>query len=323
MARMPDTNLIYLLIFVFAGVIEEIAKQLIVRTVDKYKMIIQTINESIQFSLIAALGFSFAENIYYFYTISSQLGFRQLLGTFLFRSIFTTCAHLIFSGFFGYYYGIAKFSMNIMEEKRATGKKQLLTMWLADAMDITKFEAYKQLSILKGAMIAIFMHVIFNLLLQFDQIIPAACYIALSFIALRQLFYRKSGRLILVSQKDSGKQSTMARKDEDVVIELLGMWFNGKKFVDVIHICQRLLERDPENKVVQLFKAKALDKLGGNDVYTQILNNIFPSRNVKSLAEMVKEKKSEQINEVPAFQPKPEKHQEEKPPDSDHYELKI
>ena len=52
------------------------------------------------------------------------------------------------------------------------------------------------------------------------------------------------------------KPSSMAGKDEDVVVELMGMWFQEKKFVDVLHMCQRLLERDPDNRVVKLFKAR-------------------------------------------------------------------
>jgi RsiW-degrading membrane proteinase PrsW (M82 family) len=323
-ARIPETSLMYVILFVFVGVIEEIAKQLIVRTVDKYKLIIQTINESIQFSLIAALGFSFAENAFYFYSIYTQLGAGQLFVSFIFRSVFTTCAHLIFSGFFGYYYGIAKFSLNIVEQTRIIGKKQRISSWLAEKLDITTFEAYKQLTILKGAMIAISMHAVFNLLLQFNQLIIVVLYIILSFIILRRLFYRRSGRLILISEKEEGKESTMPKKDEDVVIELLGMWFKENRFVDVIHICQRLLERDPGNKVVQLFKAQAVDKIGSNDVYGKILNNIFPDKNVKSIMVLIKEKGKEEIkNPIQQQKFEPDTLPAPKPAEPDHFDLKL
>ena len=72
--------------------------------------------------------------------------------------------------------------------------------------------------------------------------------------------------------------STMAQKDEEVVLELLGMWFQQKRYVDVIHICQRLLERDPSNMVVQLFKTKALDKMDSDSVYQKILGSLFPKK---------------------------------------------
>ncbi|MBI4975566.1 hypothetical protein HZC20_02710 [Candidatus Peregrinibacteria bacterium] len=70
----------------------------------------------------------------------------------------------------------------------------------------------------------------------------------------------------------------MAKKDEDVVVELLGMWFNDKKYVDVIHICERLLERDPDNNVVKLFKAKAMDKMNEKDTYKNILGSVIKTK---------------------------------------------
>ncbi len=290
LARMENTTLIFLLLFTFAGAIEEIAKQLIVRAVDKYKNIIQTINESISFSLVAALGFSFGENIYYFYNIQTQLGTDNLLQAVIFRGIFTTCAHLIFSGFFGYYYGIAKFSMHIMEHNRITGEKHSFTRGIADLLDISDCDAYRQLMILKGALIAITMHVVYNFLIEINQLLLVICYILLSAIMLRQLLFKKSGRLVLVEEKGSGRHSTIASKDEAVVLELLAMWFKQKRYVDVIHICQRLLVRDPSNKVVALFKANAMDYLDEEDVYNQILKKIFPDRRKRSLEELAEKK---------------------------------
>lgn len=287
-AGIQSQNLNFLLLFISVGIVEEIVKQGLVRIIDRRYLLIQTINESIQYSLVAALGFSFAENIFYIYSIYTQLGIQQLFVPYLFRSVFTTCAHLIFSGFFGYYYGIAKFSLNIVEQSRWTGKKERFTRWLAHRLAISTFEAHKQITILKGAIIAISMHAIFNFLLQFNQIIPVVLYISASYLLLRHLLHQRTGRLILVAGEEG--QSTMPKKDEDVVIELLGMWLKQKRFVDVIHICQRLLERDPGNKVVELFKAKAIDKIGTKDAYGKMLQNLFPKKEVKSLAAIAKER---------------------------------
>ena len=70
----------------------------------------------------------------------------------------------------------------------------------------------------------------------------------------------------------------MAKKDEDVVVELLGMWFQQEKYVDVMHICERLLERDPDNNVVKLFQAKAMDKMDDKDTYKKILGTVLKQR---------------------------------------------
>ena len=71
----------------------------------------------------------------------------------------------------------------------------------------------------------------------------------------------------------------MAKKDEDVILELLAMWFQNKRYVDVLHICERLLERDPDNTVVQLFKAKAMDAMDEKSAYKKILGSVLKSQN--------------------------------------------
>lgn len=342
--NIQNQNLNFLFLFIAVGIVEEIVKQTLVRVIDRHYLLIQTINESIQYSLIGALGFSFAENIFYIYSIYTQLGIQQLFVAYLFRSIFTTCAHMIFSGIFGYYYGIAKFSMNIVEQSRWTGKRQRLSTWVGNRFGISTFQAYKQLTILKGALMAIFAHAVFNFLLQFNQLVPVVFYVVIGFFSLLYLLKQRSGKLILISDFNKEGQSTMATKDEDVVIELLGMWFNEKKFVDVIHICQRILQRDPGNKVVELFKAKAIDKLGSNDAYGKILKAIFPDKNLpKSIAAIAKEKEHEKkentsapartavpaepsVNESPAGIPLQSPEIDSPPPakaESGFYDLKL
>jgi hypothetical protein len=108
-----------------------------------------------------------------------------------------------------------------------------------------------------------------------NYILPVIGLVVAGYLYLRYLLHRKAGNLILVTDIDEKKQSSMGKKDEDVVLELIGMWFEQKKFVDVMHICERLLERDPDNNVVKLFKAKAMDKLDPNNPYRKILDNVI------------------------------------------------
>jgi RsiW-degrading membrane proteinase PrsW (M82 family) len=302
-SNFQDQNLHMIFLFISVGIVEEIVKQFLLRFIDRKYLLIQTINESIQYSLVAALGFAFAENIFYIYSIYSQFGIKQLFITYLFRAVFTTCAHMIFSGFFGYYYGIAKFSLNIVDQSKWLGKKQRITKFTGNLLKISNYEAYKKLTVLKGLFIAILLHATFNLLLQFNQIIIVAIFVLCSYFLLRKLLNQKSGRLILIADQDNQNRSTMANKDEEVVIELLGLWFKEKKFVDVIHICQRLLERDPGNKVVMLFKAQAADKLSNNDIYGKLLKTLFPTNEEKSLAKLMKEHPAEKQQKVASPEP--------------------
>jgi RsiW-degrading membrane proteinase PrsW (M82 family) len=276
-----DPNLHFLLIYAWVGISEEIIKQFIVRYLDNKFLLIQTINDSIRLSLISALGFSFAENIFYFYAIGTNFGLQSLFVAYLFRSIFTTCAHLVFSGFFGYFYGIAKFSISLFEQSNWQGKKFWFSHLVGRVMNISRIQAYQEATILKGLIIAILMHAFYDFILELNNrtgnpvyILITAVFITVSYFLLTRLLKNRAGKLILIPGND--QTSSMAKSDEDVVIELMGMWFNQGKFVDVIHICERLLKRDPGNKVIKLFKAQAMDKMDQKNPYKTILSKLFP-----------------------------------------------
>ena len=281
-----NPNLHFLLIYSWVGISEELIKQWMLRYLDTKYLLVETINDSIKLSLITALGFSFAENIFYFYQIGTNFGLTSLFVSFLFRSIFTTCAHLVFSGFFGYFYGLAKFSISIVEQSIEQGKKFFFSKLLARILSISKIQAYQEATILKGLFIAIAMHAFFDYTLQMNgatgnplYIVVAAVFIILSYTLLRHMLKNRASKLILVQGSNDEHPSTIAKTDEEVIVELLGMWFNKGKFVDVIHICERLLKRDPGNKVVQIFKAKAMDKTDPNSPYKLILSKLFPKQN--------------------------------------------
>jgi RsiW-degrading membrane proteinase PrsW (M82 family) len=283
--QIVNPNLHFLLIYSWVGISEELIKQWMLRFLDSKFLLVETINDSIKLSLIAALGFSFAENIFYFYQIGTHFGLGPLFVSFLFRSIFTTCAHLVFSGFFGYFYGLAKFSISIVEQSIEQGKKFFFSRFLARLFNMSKIQAYQEATILKGLFIAIAMHAFFDYTLQMNgstgnpiYIVIAAIFIIASYSLLRHMLKNRAGKLILIQDSNDGHPSTMAQTDEGVVVELLGMWFNKGKFVDVIHICERLLKRDPGNKVVQIFKAKAMDKMNPNNPYKLILSKLFPNQ---------------------------------------------
>lgn len=273
--NISDPTYYFVGIFIVVGIMEELFKQGMVRYVDSKTVLIQTINDSIRFSLVAALGFAFAENVVYFKTVMMVAPIQEVIVTFLFRSIFTACAHMIFSGIFGYFFGIAKFTIDITRKRHWEGKVYLGVHLMSRLFKIPYAQAFKEYKILQGLVIAIVLHAIFNYLLQMNQIIPVIILVVLGYSYLRYLLNRKAGNLILVTDISEKKKSTIGKKNEDVVLELIGMWFDQKKYVDVMHICERLLERDPDNNVVKLFKAKAMDQLDPNNPYRKILDTVF------------------------------------------------
>ncbi len=265
----------FLAIFLLFAALEEIFKMYIIVAIDKKQVLVKTIDDAIKYALTSALAFAFIENIYYLYTYWNSTSIRDLAGIFIFRSLFTACAHMIFSGIFGYYYGIGKFSIDITQQQKIMGQSHRIAKAISRVFNIPLSHAYQQQMIIKGPIIAILMHVAYNYLLQINKILPVIIFVILGYLFLQFLLNRKAGNMILVSDLSTSQRSTLAKKDEDVVVDLLGLWFKEKKYVDVLHICERLLERDPSNNVVKIFKAKAMDKLDDKDTYKGILNTII------------------------------------------------
>jgi len=269
---------IYIATFVLFGAMEEIIKQIVVILVDRKTLLIKTVGDSMRYSIASALGFSFIENSYYLMQFWPSLGLAQVAGMFIFRAIFTTCAHMIFSGIFGYHYGIGKFAIDISQQEAWVGKVSLPARIVSKIFKMPVSQAYQQEMIIKGMLFAIWMHASFNYLLELNIILPIIGFVLLGYAYLRFLLSRKTGNLMLVTDISTKKKSTLIKKDEDVVLELVGMWFKDKRYVDVIHICERLLERDPDNNVIKLFKAKAVDAIDQNDTYAKILGSVLKTK---------------------------------------------
>lgn len=268
----------YIATFMLFGAMEEIIKHYVVNTVDRKTLLISTIGDSIKYSLAAALGFSFIENIYYLYEFWPRISVGQLAGMYIFRSIFTTCAHLLFSGIFGYYYGVGKFSIDISKQEGFTGQTSKIAQIIKKIFRIPLSHAYHQHMVVKGLVIAIAMHTFYNYLLQINLVVPIVIFVILGYFYLRYLLNRKAGHLVLATDISTKEKSTLAPKDDTVVMELMGMWFKDKRYADVIHVCERILERDPDNNIIKLFKAKAKDKISDKNVYKKIINALIKTK---------------------------------------------
>lgn len=275
---------------VVVGVLEELTKSGVVRFIDKTKIGIQTVNDAVKFSILAGLGFAFTENIFYFYYIWQSSGFAGLIFPMIFRSIFTVCAHMVFSGILGYYYGIAKFSRPIMETKLWMGESSKGIKWFSKFLGTDEAKALQQYMLVKGLFVAMIMHAFFNFFLEFGYLIPVMVIVIGGFTYLLYLLAHKAGAITFTS---TGAASSIAKKDSDVVLELLGMWTKEGRYKDVVDICQRLLMRDPDNKVVKLFQAKAMDKAKLaklENSFTSLFKADEEKKNDRSIRTLVKQK---------------------------------
>ncbi len=255
--NITETHIAALATLIVVGILEELMKSGVVRVIGKTRIGIQTVNDAVKYSILAGLGFAFTENIFYFHRIwQESSGVGAFIFPVVFRSIFTVCAHMVFSGIFGYYYGIAKFSKPILETNLWMGERNKNIYWLSKILGTDEANAYRQFVLLKGLIIAMGIHAMFNFLLEFNQFLPVLLIVGGGFLYLLYLLAHKAGHIAF---DGTGQSATMQKRDVDVVLELLGMWTREERYKDVVDICQRLLLRDPDNKVVQLFLAKALD----------------------------------------------------------------
>ena len=188
--------------FMIVGIIEEVMKMISVKVVDDDE--IKTIDDSIEFFIIAALGFSFTENILYFYNIWLAHGSGNLFLPFLFRSSFSTFAHLLFSGVLGYYYGTAHFAKPILQEELRKNRKHW-TVWMSKVFFIKKETLFHEERLLEGLIISIGLHALFNILLEMNLTFMIVPFLVSGYLAINYLFDKKE------SHKNYGKYLTHFR----------------------------------------------------------------------------------------------------------------
>lgn len=186
-----------LLTFMIVGLIEEVMKFCSVKAVDENE--IKCIDDAIEFFVLAALGFSFTENILYFYNIWITQGSSNILLPFLFRSSFSTLAHLIFSGIFGYYYGLAHFAKPILQEEIKQNRNHW-TIMIHKIFNIAKEKLFYQESLLEGLIMAIGLHAMFNIFLEMNLTFLIVPFLVGGYLSLNYLFdkaenHKQYGRL--------------------------------------------------------------------------------------------------------------------------------
>lgn len=178
-----------LITFMIVGLIEETMKLFSVKVVDDDEF--KNIDDSIEFFIIAALGFSFTENILYFYNIWISHGASNIMVPFLFRSSFSTFAHIMFSGILGYYYGIAHFAGPVLQQEIKENRKHW-TIWFHKIFKFWKKDRmFHEEKILEGFLIAIGLHAIFNIFLETNITYLIAPFLVAGYIAINHLFDKK------------------------------------------------------------------------------------------------------------------------------------
>ena len=171
--------------FMIVGIIEEVAKFSAVRLIHNKR--ICSITDCIEYFIIVALGFSFAENIIYFYNIMQVRGADSIFLPFIFRSLFSTFAHVMFSGVLGYYYGLATFAEPVLNENYNRSKWQLLRRTIR-FLRLDRYQFFHDEKILQGLLIAVALHAFFNIFLEMNWTFLIVPYLTAGFILLSYMF---------------------------------------------------------------------------------------------------------------------------------------
>lgn len=174
--------------FMFVGVIEEYMKHIVVKKADRG--FFRNIDDAIEFSIIAALGFAFIENILYFYYIWEYNNTQVLLVSFIFRSIFSTFAHILFSGIYGYYYGIAYFADPIWAEEQRKSRHPI-TNFLHTMLHMKSNRVFCHEMATKGLLMAVLLHAFFNIMLEINITFFMIPFLTLGYMYLSHLFKKK------------------------------------------------------------------------------------------------------------------------------------
>lgn len=174
--------------FLLVGVIEEISKIYTVKLVDKDR--IRSIDDAIEFAIIAGLGFAFVENSIYFYNILTSRGFEEFVFPFVFRSLFSTFAHVMFSGIFGYFYGVAHFAQPILQKEIRENRHPIIK-WLHKVSHFKKETLFHEEKILEGLIAAVLLHAVFNIFLEMEWIFLIAPFLLGGYLILDYLLSQK------------------------------------------------------------------------------------------------------------------------------------
>jgi len=154
--------LISFVTYMAVGFLEELLKHYAVVKADKN--IISSIDEAIELSIVAALGFAFLENIAYFYREFLGGGMSPEFWTLAIqRSIFVVFVHIICSAIYGYYYGVGIFAKPYMQYKFSQNKK---TFWFAELLHkvfhLKRAYVFRERMMMTGLVVATVLHGLYD-----------------------------------------------------------------------------------------------------------------------------------------------------------------
>ncbi len=167
-----------LVAYLFVGLIEEVSKAWIVRK--NGVPLATSIDDVMQFAIITAVGFAFAENIvnpsYFLRFVQDTLvnpSNPDLMGFFgnaAGRSVLTSMVHIVSTGVFGYFLGLATFAPSYLAERERAHRG--LWYWAERITGIERVPVFRTTMVTIGIVSALLLHAVFNFLVTLPDLLP-------------------------------------------------------------------------------------------------------------------------------------------------------
>jgi RsiW-degrading membrane proteinase PrsW (M82 family) len=175
--------------FVIVGLLEEFTKHLCMRFSSEEH--IKNMDDALSYAIIVALGFSFVENIIYLQDFIQKVNpdVAQFGIFYLLRSTVSVIAHFCFSAIFGYFYGLALFSNNIVHNELQQARH---SVWhrVHSMFYLKSSLVYHEQKIMEGLLLSMITHAIFNSYLEFNKVHLILPMVLGMFFTLLFLFHR-------------------------------------------------------------------------------------------------------------------------------------
>jgi RsiW-degrading membrane proteinase PrsW (M82 family) len=149
------------LVAISIGLIEEYLKHWVVKKADHN--FFRSVDDVIELSIIAALGFAFLENIIYLFREILSGGIsHQFFTLFFLRSLFVVFVHILCSGVYGYYYGVGYYAAPILEEEKHEGKTEWIPHILHKLIHFKESRIFHDEMVTLGLIISVAIHGLFD-----------------------------------------------------------------------------------------------------------------------------------------------------------------
>lgn len=162
--------LVPFLIYMCVGFLEEFLKHFVVVQADR--RIFSSVDEVIELSIVAALGFAFLENIAYFYREFLQSGMGDNFWILMIqRSVFVVFVHILCSGIYGYFYGMGFFAKPFMQYQMSHGKKFYIAEILHYLLHFKKATVFRKRMMMTGLIVASVLHGLYDFAMHTNPLI--------------------------------------------------------------------------------------------------------------------------------------------------------